>query len=366
MDRVVGKKTGQRYSLGPRALVGQGVEGKVYRCGDSCVKVLASPLKGDDTSKIAALVALSTRVDGFAWPTEIVTDPATGEDVGVTMKFVPGESLESVLDARATGTIPFETKLRLALRVSLAVAAAHAHSGPRLVLGDVVKAGNVVIDGDQATFVDTVSATLFGFRVPSGDVRDAISPLTTPGYVPKEVLEHPRALPSEAADRFALAVLLFELLFGRSPHDVRPCPASMGLEPDDMVRQGIYPRWIQHSDFDPPTYDPVALPAEVDQLFRAAFLSNVRPSALEWSGAFEGWLRALPHGDPLRRRRKPRPRWLRRLDPVSVTFVLIVALAYLVRLAWSNYTAERPPEVRVIPPAPSRPVGPPLFQELFR
>ena len=234
------------------------------------------------------------------------------------------------------------------------------------MLGDVVKAGNVVIDGDQATFVDTVSATLFGFRVPSGDVRDAISPLTTPGYVPKEVLEHPRALPSEAADRFALAVLLFELLFGGRPHDVRPCPASIGLEPDDMVRQGIYPRWIQHSDFESPTYDPVdrasrgrpALPSGVP-LERPAVGTRMVRSVRRVAPRLASRRPATPKA-------QPRPRWLRRLDPVSVTFVLIVALAYLVRLAWSHSAAERLPEVRVIPPAPSRPVGPPLFQELFR
>jgi len=232
------------------------------------------------------------------------------------------------------------------------------------VLGDVIKSGNVLIDGDDVTFVDTASVSLFGFRDQGGDVRDAISQLTTPGYVPKEVLDNPGALPSEASDRFALAVLLFELLFGRGPCEVRSSPAANGLEPDDLVREGVYPRFRQHPDFDPPTYDPVNLPAEVEQLFLAAFLANVRPSAFEWSEAFEDWLLAVTYVDRPRRRRKPR--WLRRLDPVSVTLALIVALAYLARLAWSHYTAERPQEVRVIPPAPSRPVGPPLFRELFR
>lgn len=366
MNRVVGKKSGRRFSLGPRALLGQGAEGKVYRSGDSCVKILAEPLQGDDAAKVAALVALSARVVGFAWPTEVAVDPATCRDVGFAMPYVPGDSLEDLLDARRTGAVPVEVKARLALRISIAVASAHAHTGPRLVLGDVVKAGNLVIEGDVPTFVDAASLSLIGFRDAGGDVRDALSPLTTPGYVPKEVLENPGALPSEAADRFALAVLLFQLLFGAAPHDVMPGPASIGLEPDDMVRQGVFPRWVRHPVFDPPSYDPVTPPAEVEQLFRAAFLTNVRPPALAWSEAFERWLESLSPDDPPRPRRRRRPRWLRRLDPVSVAFASIVALACLARLAWSHHTAERPPEVRVIPPAPSRQVGPPLFRELFR
>jgi DNA-binding helix-hairpin-helix protein with protein kinase domain len=366
MLRVVGKKTGLRYSLHPSAEIGRGAEGKVYRCGRECVKILNSPPRGDEAARFATLISLGGKLDGFAWPAEIVEDASTGDAIGIAMGFVPGESLEALLLDRSTGSIPLETKVRLAFRIAGVVAVVHAHRGPVVVLGDVIKAGNVLIDGEDATFVDTASVSLFGFREASGDVRDALSQLTTPGYVPKEVLENPGTLPSEATDRFALAVLLFELLLGRGPFEVKSCPASNGLEPDDLVRQGVYPRFVQHPDFDPPTYDPVSLPAEVEQLFRAAFLTNVRPSALSWAEAFEGWLASIPPDTPPRRRRRRKPRWLRRLDPVSVTFIVIVALAFLVRLAWSHYTAERPPEVRVIPPAPSRPVGPPLFRELFR
>jgi serine/threonine protein kinase len=309
---------------------------------------------------MATLVSLGKKLDRFACPTEFVSDPATGEDVGIVMPLVQGETLESLLDSRLTGSIPVRTKILLAFQIAGAVAGAHALRGPRLALGDVLKAGNVLIDDDQATFVDVPSASLFGYREPSGDVRDAVSRLTTPGYVPKEALENPGAIPCEASDRFALAVVLFELLFGKSPFEVKSCPASVGLEPDDAVRRGICPRFVQHREFDPPTYDQVDPPPEVEQLFRAAFLSSIRPSALEWARALEAWLEATrPPDRPARRRRKPR--WLRRLDPVTVVLVSIVLLAYAAKYAWTMFASPEP-----TPPARSRPVGPPLFQELFQ
>ncbi|GIW88295.1 MAG: hypothetical protein KatS3mg108_2619 [Isosphaeraceae bacterium] len=360
MNRVVGKKTGRRIPLDPAALLGRGSEGKVFRLGESeCVKVLDHAPGAGDAARLASLIALSRKLPGFTWPTEVVSDPSTGEDVGFLMPFAPGETLESLLDARATRSIPLETKVLLAFRIAGAVASAHAHRGPRLVLGDVLKSGNVVIDGENATFVDAAAVSLFGYRDAGGDVRDAVSTLTTPGYVPKEVLENPGVIPSEASDRYALAVLLFELLFGRAPHDVRPCPAAVSLEPDDAVRRGICPRFVQHPEFDPPTYDPVDPPSEVDQLFHAAFVSTLRPSAHDWCRAIEMWLEALGRKERPRRRRRT-PRWLRRLDPVSVFFVLVVVLAYALKFAWEAYAAPKPP-----PPAPSRPVGPPLFRELF-
>lgn len=364
MYRVVGAKSGRNYSLHPGRLVGRGVEGRVYAHGSTCVKVFERALSDDQVATVTALIALARKVPGFAWPTELVNDPATGEPFGFAMAFASGETLESLLETRATASIPLITKVKLASSIARAVAAAHAQSGPAIVLGDVLKAGNLVINGDDATFVDAGTVSLRGFRSPSGEVRSSVSTLTTTGYVPKEVLDTPSALPSEASDRFALAVVLFELCFGRSPHEVRACPAAIGLEPDDAVRRGIFPRWVNYPEFDPPTYDPVNVPSDVDQLFRAAFLASaVRPSGLEWCEALDRWLVAITPPVRLKRRRR-RPRWLRRADPTTLKIVLFVILAYAARYAWARYNA--PPQPRVIPPAPSRVVGPPLFREIFK
>lgn len=372
MDRVVGKKTKKRFTLGAASLIGRGAEGRVFKCGTDCVKIFDTPLGPRENARMATLVSLARKLEGYAWPREVVADPATGEDVGIAMGLVPGDSLEAILDCRETSSIAVESKVRLAFRIAGVVASAHAHRGPTIVLGDVLKSGNLIIDGEVATFVDAASVSLFGYRDEVGDVREAVSLLTTPGYVPKEVLDNPGALPSESSDRYSLAVLLFELLFGRSPHDVKSGPASVGLAPEDAIRQGIYPRWVQHPEFDPPSYDRVDVPADVDQLFRAAFLTPIRPSALDWCRGLEAWLVAITPAPPEPPQAAPQPEkrfgWVRRLDPVSVAFVAIVALAYAVRLGWSIHSAPPPAPVpaRRLPPAPSRPVGPPSFRELFR
>ena len=88
--------------------------------------------------------------------------------------------------------------------------------------------------------------------------------LTTPGCVPPEVLANPHANPDHASDRFALAVLMHELLLGKSPTEPRPCPAAVGLDPDAAVRDGLFFRYVAHKELEPPTYDPVDVPPEVD------------------------------------------------------------------------------------------------------
>lgn len=372
MDHVVGKKTAVTYRLDSAAEIGQGVEGRVFLAGNRAVKVFSDPPGEDRVGAIEALLGLGRKVPGFAWPTELVCAPASGEVRGFAMEIAPGESLESLLEARETRTIPAHTKARLALRVATAVADAHAQRGPKIVLGDVLKAGNLVIDGDECVFVDAASVSLFGFRDRGGDVLDSISTLTTPGYVPKEVLENPGAIPSPMTDLFAMAVVLFEILLGRPPHEPRPCPASIGLEPDDAVRRGLFPRWVAHPDFEAPSYDPIDLPDEVDRLFRAAFLASaIRPTALEWCGALEPWLEALAAKSGPTRRRRRRLRLLsvrlRRWAAWAARIATVILALYVIsRFALWGLSLFPAPRNDALPPAPGRPVGPPTYREIFR
>lgn len=374
MKRVVGKSSLVTYPLESWARIGQGTEGVVHKSKGRCVKTYSSPLTDVELERIEAAARLSKILPGFAWPSEIALDSATGAAVRFVMDHVSGCTLETInqqgCDQDGNEILLVEgEKVHLALQVAQAVAAAHAHVGPRIVLGDVLKSGNLMIDLESvsATFVDTASVNLFGFRDASGEVKDSWSTLNTPGYVPKEVLANPAAIPSQDADLFALAVLLFELLFGKPPHEPKSSNHNVGLDPDDAVRRGLYLRWVRHPDFEAPTYDAIDVPDEIDRIFRAAFLaSSRRPDAAEWCAALNAWhdaIRIVPEA-PVAEPSEPRvPKTT--LDRIS-DFATWGILAFLLAQVALGFLDRAIPGAAQTVPIPGRQIGPALFREIFR
>ncbi len=374
MKRVVGKSSLVSYPLEAWALIGQGAEGVVHKSKGRCVKTHSSPLSDAELDRIEAAARLSKVLPGFAWPSELALDPSTGAAVGFVMDLVPGCTLEMITqqgcDQNGNEILLVEAeKVPLALQIAQAVAGAHAHHAPRVVLGDVLKSGNLMIDLESvtATFVDTGSVNLFGFRVASGEVKNSWSNLNTPGYVPKEVLANPGAVPSQDADLFALAVLLFELLFGKPPHEPKPGNNTVGLDPDDAVRRGLFLRWVRHPDFQAPTYDAIDVPDDVDRLFRAAFLnSSKRPDATEWCAALSAWLEAsqsVPEAAAVEPTEPIVPKTA--LDRISDFAAWGIVAFILARLALGVLDRVFPGAAEVIP-IPGRQIGPALFREIFR
>ena len=380
---VVGKTSGTRFLLVPSAVIGRGAEGIVYRFGDFAVKKFTEDLDALLIEKIDTLIRFARPVPGFAWPTENVNYEANGQAAGFVMPLATGRSLEALMDARLTKTISTEQKIAVAISIAGAVAAAHSAPGMRICLGDVLKAANIIIDGGEAKLVDAASVSLFGFRALDGRLIDAVSTLVTPGYVPNEVLAYPQAKPSHSGDRFALAVVLFELIFGRSPTEPRSCAAAVGLDPDDAVRQGLFVRYVSHPELFPPTYDPIVLPPEVDDLFRAALLGPAfhRPSGLDWIARLSAWRTAItpiPIVIPV----KVNTWWPkvvrlgRRLDRIAIGVLATTSTVLLLREAVVSgpTIAEHarsmlfPPPLVAAPktPTPSKPVGPELFREMYR
>lgn len=382
MSTVVGKSSGTVFPLDPRAVIGRGGEGVVYRAGTSAVKVFLADLDGTTVTKLDTLIRFARVVPGFAWPTETVHETTGGKAVGYVMRLATGESLEALMGARRTASIPTETKVAVAANIARAVAGAHGTGGLNLCLGDVLKAGNIVIAGDSATLVDAASVSLFGFRAADGSLTDSVTHLATPGYIPPEVLAHPQAKPSRSADLFALGVVLFELVFGRSPTEPRPCAAAVGLDPDDAVRRGLFVRYVTHPDFTPPKYDPVAVPAEIEDLFRAAFLGgpHQRPTAGEWIARLDEWrasLRPARAAMPAARngwweRIAGAVPWVERMAVALLAVTSVVLLGHW--LLFNGPDAFKQVGARLFPPKapsapdppPAKPVGPPLFRELFK
>lgn len=377
MPRVVGRSSGTLFQLDPAAEIGRGAEGVVYRAGDAAVKVYTAGLDVLAADKIDALIRFTTTVPDVAWPVELVHDSA-GRPVGYVMPLATGRSLEALTDARETGAMPAAGKAAVAACLAAAVAAAHAAPALSMALGDTLKAGNVIIDDRRATLVDAAAVSLFGFRGGNGRLIDAVETTVTPGYRPAEALAHPAAKPSRAADLFALGVVLFELIFGRPPTEPRPCAAAVGLDPDDAVRRGLFVRYAAHPDFRAPAYDPIAVPPDVDDLFRAAFLGapHQRPTAAEWVARLTAWRDALAAPRPART--APVRRWLsraarfaRRHEAVAAAVIAVSSAVLIGRWAALDGAAAwrrlfPPPKAAPAPPPPDKRVGPPVFQEIFR
>jgi len=377
---LVGKRTNTAFTFWPHHIVGQGAEGVVYDAGAVCVKVFER-FDEREQFKVEALSRFAQKVPGVAWPSELVIDNSTKAVCGFVMPRATGKTLEYHLDERETRNWSTETKIGIALNIATTIAAAHAIKSPTMALGDLIKSSNVVIDGTDVIFIDSNSVSIFRHRALDGTIIDSVSSVTTPGFTPREVLENPHALPSHAADRFALAVLLFELLFGRSPTEPKPSPASIGLNLDDAIRNGMFLRYTSHSGFVPPTYDDIDVPQEIDMLFRSAFLSpaHERPTPEAWLNSLKAWHRDLePPVDRtemlqgLRRQREMKRYAARALFAFSAFAAVHWLFATAATASESNkdigYPTKdfQPVQVdQTLPALPRLAVGPACFKELF-
>lgn len=203
--------------LGPFAIVdelGRGGLGAVYRAQqpglgeEVALKVLHSWL-GDQPGFGRSLLAELRTVGRLRHP-NIVSIQDVGEIEGrhyVITDLVEGRSLDRIIHEE--GPMEAERALRIALQVAVALDYAHT-SG--VVHGDV-KPANVVVGPDEhATLTDFALA-----RLADETVRAATegAVLANPAYMaPEQAAGKPA---TGAADRYAFAVLLFEMLAGQPP-----------------------------------------------------------------------------------------------------------------------------------------------------
>jgi serine/threonine-protein kinase len=150
-----------------------------------------------------------------------------------TMPFVEGESLRAKL---ATGE---PMPLVDALRVVREVAAALAHAHAKGVLHRDLKPGNVLLSGTSAMVADFGLAKALGAS--SADGESSISELGarigTPEYMAPEQWSGEKNLDGRA-DIYALGVVAYEMLTGRTPFDAG-APAAGDVERWDEVEQRI-------------------------------------------------------------------------------------------------------------------------------
>lgn len=145
--------------------------------------------------------------------------------VYLVQEFLPGVSLRARL---ADGALPLREALRIGVEVARGLAHAHAHG---VVHRDLTPGNVLLCDDGQVKILDLGMASALGRRKPEGG---------TPEYMAPEQLE--AAPEDERTDVFALGVLLYRMLTGRSPFAAegtsRSRSAARGLEVREVPRLG--------------------------------------------------------------------------------------------------------------------------------
>ena len=223
----------------------------------------------------------------LAWPTALLRD---GRDAfrGYLMPMVDvaaTSELEAVLQerqARAAG-LPTGLGAKVALAANLSAVVAELH-----------RQGHYVVDLKPVNlrfYKESLYLALLdcdGFSVQGGEERFAAMQMT-PDYLAPEFQSGPMAPgpQEERQDRFALAVVIFQLLnFGIHPFSGRPASEAVPSDLPGRIRGRCYAYGLQaNAAIAPnPASGHEAMPAALRSMFDRAFTSvDARPDALEWS-----------------------------------------------------------------------------------
>ncbi|MDB4912391.1 MAG: hypothetical protein JWM95_35 [Gemmatimonadetes bacterium] len=294
---------GRHVVLG--TMLGRGGEATVYevpaRSGEAA-KIYAHPSE-EKAAKLRAMIAGATPdlVKVCAWPTELLQQGTGSSPVGFLMrKLVQSHPLDSlIVPAQRNRDFPgvdWRFIVHTARNLADAVGEVHRHG---LIVGDLNE-NNVRVTGTgEVRFIDCDS---FQVRTATRTFR---CPVATLLYWPPEL----QGESADAVDRttnhdaFALAVLLFRLLFlGRHPFAGRY--TGNGEQPDipELIRTHRFAFGAKSAErqvLPPPDALRLhQLPTSVGTLFERAFAPNAamdgsRPMPTDWVGALDGLAKAL-------------------------------------------------------------------------
>jgi eukaryotic-like serine/threonine-protein kinase len=275
--------------------IARGGMGDVYRATDTvlgrtvAVKLLAQRYAGNDDVrrrfKNEALAA--ARLSAAPFTVTIFDVGETDEQSFIVMEFLEGGSLEDRLRAGRPATAEV---LRWLDQAATALDAGHAAG----VVHRDVKPGNLLLDGRGDVHVAD-------FGVASAAGLDSLTMtgmvLGTSGYLAPEQARGERATP--ASDRYALAIVAWELLTGRRPFESESPTAEAMAHVNAPVPQ------ISREHSLPPDLDPVfqrALAKDPAARYGSApeFVAALG-SALEQPERTTALLAPAPAGPPRRR-----------------------------------------------------------------
>ena len=289
---------GQALVLGK--LIKSGGAGSVYLLPGSPAQVakLYHPHLDREANrkKLAAMLNLSPELPDqlengkryvqIAWPQAAVRD-RQGNFLGFVMPLLDmahTAELEQLLQerqARAAG-LPTGLGAKMTLAANLAGVLAALHQQHHYVVD--LKPVNLRFYRDSL-YIAMLDCD--GFSIQGRDERYRAEQFTTDYLAPECQGKGMPAGAEAAQDRFALAVVIFQLLnFGIHPYGGRAVSALVPTEIAARIRDGYYPHGIKpHRDIVPNVTSGHALmPPELRTLFDRAFAGppHERPSAAEW------------------------------------------------------------------------------------
>jgi DNA-binding helix-hairpin-helix protein with protein kinase domain len=283
--------SGTKINLGKR--VGRGGEGEVFALQKSeqlAVKVYTLANLGDREEKIKAMVAadlLKVTGGAIAFPISVAS-LANGSFAGFIMPLVSKhrpifELYSPAPRKRYFPNADFRLLIRAALNVTRAIDAVHQAG---CVIGDINHSGILVSENGTAVLIDADS---FQF---SHNGKVFLCKVGVPEFTPPELqgMNLGTVTRTKNHDAFALAVLIFQLLFmGRHPFAGALSNGEMPLEKAIAEYRFAYSTQRQTGLAVPPGTATLAdVPPEIASLFERAFSKNVeRPKTREWIDALK-------------------------------------------------------------------------------
>lgn len=277
---------GARVVLGES--IGKGNEGEVFAVvgsPDVAIKMFDEPKARAREAKVTAMVkaGLFERTPFVAFPTTLVRDGG-GRFVGFTMKRVSNHKPLFELYAPGARKAAFpnaDYRFLVAAASNIARAVASVHQAG-CVIGDVNHSG-ILISSQSATAAlidaDSFQVTLEGKTFPC---LVGVAEYTPPELLGTRLSEVVR---TTRHDDFALAVVVFQLLFMKHPFAGKYSKGEMPME--KAIREHRFPYSVaRNTGMSPPPGSSTLhdLPASIREAFEAAFgpALDRRPTAKSW------------------------------------------------------------------------------------
>ncbi|WP_303747076.1 hypothetical protein [Stenotrophomonas pigmentata] len=224
----------------------------------------------------------------IAWPTGLLRDKAR-RFIGFTMPVLDvaaTSDLEHVLQERQAREEGLPTALgpKMTLAANLAVMLAALHERQHYVVD--LKPLNVRFYR-KSLFIAMLDCDGFSIQ---GKGERFLSEQVTTDYLAAEFQQRGVASgEEEAQDRFALAVMVFQLLnSGLHPYSGRPNGSTLPSDLPGRIAANLYPYGVAKNEsriLPSPVSGHEAFPADLREMFDRAFASQARrrPAAAEWS-----------------------------------------------------------------------------------